>query len=244
MTPLLEAEAVEKRYAAHQVLAGVNLRISRCEHLLVTGPSGCGKSTLLHLIAGLEAPDGGLLRISGSIVSAKSEVTLPPHRRELAMVFQDLALWPNLSVLGNVLLGLSSVNATSSEKRTIAHAALEACEIATLAAKRPVQLSGGEQQRVALARALAVRPKLLLLDEPFNGVDLILRTALLQHIRKLADEAEATVLLVSHNPADARLLSARVAVLEDGVICEEGTLEELKLSSRSRTMAAWQKEFH
>ena len=158
------------------------------------------------------------------------------------MVFQDLGLWPNLTALQNVLVGLSGLNVAKKQRVERAHAALASCGIAELANKRPHVLSGGEQQRVALARALAVRPRLLLLDEPFVGLDIILKNALREQIRALCDEMESTVLMVSHNPSDGAFLAAEVAVLEDGSLRERGMLEALRCAPCSRTMQAWAQE--
>ena len=158
------------------------------------------------------------------------------------MVFQDLGLWPNLTALQNVLVGLSGLKLAKKQRLERASAALASCEIAELANKRPHLLSGGEQQRVALARALAVRPRILLLDEPFVGLDIILKNSLLQQIRHLCDQMELAVVMVSQNPSEGAFLSAEVAVLEDGSIRERGTLQELRRAPSSRTMQAWDKE--
>src|SRR5207302_7829754 len=141
--------------------------------------------------------------LGGQIVSEPGRILVPPHRRGVTLVFQDLALWPNLSVLDNVLLGLAGTRLTRSEARACTREALALCGIAALAARRPGRISGGQQQRVALARALAPRPRFLLLDEPFAGLDLVTRARLLREIAALAVERGVTLLLVTHDPLEA-----------------------------------------
>ncbi len=164
-----EFRSVSKTYDGRTILAEVSFIIPTGEHTAILGPSGCGKSTALRLLAGLEAPSAGQVLLDGCIVSQPNTVLQPPHLRGVAMVFQDLALWPNLSVMDNVLLGLSGVGLTKQEARTRASEALALCAIESLAKRKPGTISGGEQQRAALARAIAGRPSYLLLDEPPVG---------------------------------------------------------------------------
>ena len=152
------------------------------------------------------------------------------------MVFQDLALWPNLSALENVWLGLTRKNFSKEEARERAHQALVVCGIEQLAGRKPGTLSGGQQQRVALARAIATRPTFLLLDEPFSGLDLILKKRLLGEISILAERSELTVILVSHDPLDALGLCRSVVVLAEGRVEESGQLTELLERPRSETL--------
>jgi iron(III) transport system ATP-binding protein len=169
MPVLLEIENVEKSFGKNHVLSELSLSVCKGVNVLLSGASGSGKSTLLRLIAGLDVPDRGSIRIAGKLVSQHKKMLVAPADRGIAMVFQDLGLWANLTVRQNVLLGLASARLDRRQKQERTDAALELCQIASRAAERPFRLSAGEQQRVALARAIAVRPKLLLLDEPFTA---------------------------------------------------------------------------
>jgi iron(III) transport system ATP-binding protein len=215
---LLEIENIEKSFGKSRLLTGLSLAVCSGKNVLLNGPSGCGKSTLLRLIAGLDVPARGTIRIEGRLATHHRQLLIPPSQRGIAMVFQDLGLWANLTARQNVLLGLAGSRLTRGEKQQRAQDALDLCQIASKAAERPFRLSVGEQQRVALARAIAVRPKLLLLDEPFTGLDLLLKQSLLEPILDLWRAQGTTVLLVSHYPADAMPLSADLVHLEHGRI--------------------------
>jgi iron(III) transport system ATP-binding protein len=236
-----EFRAVSQRYAGHAALVGVSFAVSAGEHTALLGRSGSGKSTALRLLAGLELPSEGHVLLDGQVVSEPRRVVLPPHRRGVAMVFQDLALWPNLTVLENVLLGLAAARLSRQQARVRAREALTLYGIDALANRKPGQLSGGEQQRVALARATAPRPQFLLLDEPFSGLDLVLKTRLLKEIAALADEQQLTVLLVSHDPLDAVTLCRSAVVLEEGRVTEAGALADLLNAPRSELLRTFQR---
>jgi iron(III) transport system ATP-binding protein len=152
------------------------------------------------------------------------------------MVFRDLALWPNLSVMDNVLLGLSGAGLAKKEARTRAHEAVAWCGIESLADRKPGNISGGQQQRVALARAFAVQPSFLLLDEPFSGLDLVTKTKLLEEIAALAVAQKLTIVLVTHDPMEATTLCRSALVLENGHVGEAGTLEDLLHAPRSEML--------
>jgi ABC-type sugar transport system ATPase subunit len=222
-----ELQNVSKSYGGKPVLSQLSLTFESGRHTAVVGPSGCGKSTLLRLVAGLDAPSSGQVLIDGEVVSEPGVVLRPPHRRHLAMVFQDLALWPNLSVLGNVSLGLAGKHLPRQEARTRAEESLTICGIADLADRKPGQLSGGEQQRVALARAMAARPTFLLLDEPFASLDLSTKDRLLAEIRSLAEAQPLTLIVVTHDPLEATTLCQHAIMLEDGMLIESGSWGEL-----------------
>jgi ABC-type sulfate/molybdate transport systems ATPase subunit len=155
------------------------------------------------------------------------------------LVFQDLALWPNLTVLENVELGLAGAGLSRRERRSQALSALRVCRIEELARRRPAQLSGGQQQRTALARALALRPKALLLDEPFSGLDIAIKGHLFTEIRRLREEFGATVILVSHDPLEATALCSYGAVIEEGRVIERGMFGDLLREPKSATLRAF-----
>jgi len=228
-----ELQNVSKSYGGKPVLSHLSLIFEAGRHTAVMGPSGCGKSTLLRLVAGLDAPSSGRVLIDGEVVSEPKAVLRPPHQRQLAMVFQDLALWPNLSVLGNVSLGLAGKHLPRQEARTRADETLAICGIADLADRKPGQLSGGQQQRVALARAMAARPRFLLLDEPFASLDLSTKDRLLVEIRSLAEDQPLTLIVVTHDPLEATSLCQHAIVLDDGALIESGAWDDLLRSPQS-----------
>lgn len=236
MNPLLGLRNIAKRFGSVDVLHDVSFDVSRGERFALLGPSGCGKSTLLRLIAGLDVPSGGELWIDGSQASLTGEVLVPAHERGVAMVFQDLALWPNLTVRGNVELGLVANTLRREERAQRAQAALDVCRIGELGERHPSELSGGQQQRVALARALAVQPQVLLLDEPFSGLDLATKSYLYAAIRQLCADLALTLIMVTHDPLEASALCSHAAVLESGRVVEIGELDALLREPASETL--------
>lgn len=228
-----EFQSVSKTYAGQAALSNVSFTVASGGHTAILGPSGCGKSTSLRLLAGLEAPSAGKILFGEEVISEPGKILRPPHLRRIAMVFQDLALWPNLSVLDNVLLGLSGSGLSRRDCEERAREALALCAIETLADRLPGTISGGEQQRAALARAIAVRPAFLLLDEPFSGLDLVIKIKLLEDISRLARECGMTILLVTHDPLEAKALCNLLIVLNHGTIEEKGGLNELLRTSQS-----------
>jgi ABC-type Fe3+/spermidine/putrescine transport system ATPase subunit len=231
-----ELRAVVARYDGHDALAGIDLTISPGEPTALVGPTGSGKSTVLRLLAGLKPPTSGEVWIDGQKASVPGQILVPPHQRGVGMVFQDLALWPNLSAIENVALGLSG---RGSARRSRAAAALALCGIETLAERRPGTLSGGQQQRVALARALASEPAFLLLDEPFAGLDLVTKARLLKEIAGLARERSITPVLVTHDPFEAIALCRSVAVLESGKLVEGGDFSAVLQAPRSEILSVF-----
>lgn len=228
-----EFRAVTKRFGDVTAVSGLSLHLLHGRHTAILGPSGCGKSTVLRLLAGLEAPTSGEVLVDGEVISDSGGVHLPPHRRRLTLVFQDLALWPNLTALGNVRLGLNGSALSRRESKSRARAALELCAVGDLAERRPSELSGGQQQRVALARAVAPKPDFILLDEPFAALDLVLKARLTDELRRLADAQRVTFVLVSHDPSDAIALCRWACVLDGGRLGEAGPLENLLKEPRS-----------
>jgi len=244
MTPLVSCRALKCRLGNQPVLNSADFDVAKNESVALLGSSGSGKSTLLRVIAGLHVAERGEVLIAGKPASRDGHLLIPPHRRGIAMLFQDLALWPNLTVAGNVRLGLSGLRLPRDESRNrIAHA-LELCDISELAGRRPGTLSGGQQQRVALARALAMQPALLLLDEPLGGLDLITKQAVLQQIAELKSELGFAVILVTHDPVEVRDLCTSLAVLEDGRIAEHALLDEVTANPQTNLGRAFAQALH
>lgn len=208
---MLEIEGLEKALSGQPVLRGISLAVEAGETLALLGPSGCGKTTLLRVLAGLEAPDAGHLRFDGQDLAG-----LPAHRRGFGLMFQDYALFPHLTVRGNVAFGLRMQGLPSEALRRGTDAALAQVGLSALAERDVAALSGGERQRVALARCLAPRPRLLMLDEPLAALDRPLRDALLAELREILEGAGLTALYVTHDQAEALAVADRVALMRSG----------------------------
>jgi ABC-type Fe3+/spermidine/putrescine transport system ATPase subunit len=214
----LSLRNVTKRFASHQALAGVTLDVAARESVVILGPSGCGKTTLLRLVAGLELPDNGEIWMSDIQVGGPGRNVLPPYRRQIGFVFQDLALWPHLTVAGNLQFVLDSLKVPRAERNQRIEDALKLVRIDGFAARYAHELSGGEQQRVALARALVGRPRFLLLDEPLSSLDAELRAAMRMELARLQRALELTTVYVTHDRDDAAVLADRVIEMRAGRI--------------------------
>lgn len=234
-----EFRSVSKLYDGNAALSAVSFMIEAGEHTAILGPSGCGKSTTLRLLAGLDTPSTGEVLLGRSVVSTPDTLDLPAHRRGVSMVFQDLALWPNLSVAKNVLLGLSGAGISRRDAQTRARRALSRCGIESFAARLPNTLSGGEQQRAALARAIAPQPDFLFLDEPFQGLDLVTKNHLLGEIKALASEEHFTIVLVTHDPLEVTTLCTSAVVLNGGRVEATGPLDDLLRAPKSEILEAF-----
>ncbi|AFZ68325.1 ABC transporter ATP-binding protein [Deinococcus peraridilitoris] len=230
----LDVREVHKHYGGVRALQGVSLSLPGGETLALLGPSGCGKSTLLRLVAGLEHPDAGHIVMDGRDVT-----NAPPERRDLSLVFQEYALFPHLSVLGNAAYGPRARGLPRHEAHTRARAALALVSLAQLERRRVSELSGGQQQRVALARALAPRPRLLLLDEPLSNLDERLRGELQLELRALFARLDASVLLVTHDQREALALSNHMALMRAGRIVQSGRTADV----HARPHSAWAAAF-
>ena len=189
--------------------------IQEGERVSILGPSGCGKSTLLRLIAGLEKPSQGEIKIKG-IKASSRENLLPPEKRNVGLVVQDKALFPHLSVYSNICIGIKK----NKTKDDIASELLSLFKIENLKSKYPHEISGGEQQRVALARSLATNPDLLMLDEPFSALDKDLKETLYSEISLVFSERKSTILLVTHDQKEAELMTERQIMMEKGSFLE------------------------
>jgi iron(III) transport system ATP-binding protein len=204
-----------------QALSGFNLDVARGQVLALVGPSGCGKTTALRIIAGLEAPDQGTVEIGGRLVAGPG-VNVAPEKRRVALVFQDFALFPHLTVEANVAYGLPKGRMRGRVAELLALVRLDG-----LARRMPHELSGGQQQRVALARALASEPDLILLDEPFSNLDPSVREEVRGEVRQLLRSVGITAIIVTHDQEEALSLAAEVAVMIDGAVLQTGTPSEV-----------------
>jgi len=218
--PVLELRAIDQAYGRHVVIKALSLTLTRGTIACLLGPSGCGKTTVLRSIAGFEPVRAGEIRLAGEIVSRPGFV-LPPEKRRIGMVFQDYALFPHLSVEGNVAFGLGHFERTA--RRTRVHAILRSVGLEASAGKYPHELSGGQQQRVALARALAAQPHLLLLDEPFSSLDVELRERLATEVRALLKAQGMTAVVVTHDQHEAFAMADEIGVMHNGCIVQWDT---------------------
>ena len=232
--PILEIENLGKSYAPGlpPVLEALSLRMAPGELVTLLGPSGCGKTTTLRLIAGLETPDTGSIRIAGRELTAPP---VPPERRGVGLVFQDYALFPHLTVLGNVLFGLHGLPRAARLAR--ARETLALVGLTVFESRLPHQLSGGQQQRVALARALAPSPALLLLDEPFSNLDAQLRHSTRQEVRAILRRSGTTAILVTHDQEEALAFSDRLLVMRAGQVEQVGPPQEVYMRPRTAFVA-------
>lgn len=196
----------------------MSLDVAPGDAIVILGPSGCGKTTLLRLIAGLEVPDTGTIDALGARVAETGHNLVPPHERGLGFVFQELALWPHLTVGENLGFVLGSAHVPRAERASRGQRALDMMRIGQLCGRYPHQLSGGEQQRVALARALVAQPKVLLLDEPFSSLDPELRTTRRAELHQVRRDLQVTMLYVTHDREDAASLADTVVEMRAGRI--------------------------
>ena len=212
--PFLRVTSVTKLYAGHGGVHDVSLDVGDGESVVVVGPSGSGKTTLLRLVAGLEQPDRGEIWLDGRQVAAPGRNIVAAHERRVGFVFQDLALWPHLSVRGNLEFVVASAAVSKPQRAERINGTLRLCQIEPVLADRyPHQLSGGEQQRVALARALVGSPRLLLLDEPFSSLDRELRVILRRELATLQRHLRITTIYVTHDAEDAAALADRTLTI-------------------------------
>lgn len=220
----VELDTIRKTFGPVVAVDDVSLSLPAGRITAVLGPSGCGKTTTLRVIAGFEAPDSGVVRIDGAVVSGPG-VFVPPEQRRVGMVFQQLALFPHLDVAGNIAYGLRGAGRSQRKERV--EELLELVGLSRMGGRRPDQLSGGEAQRVALARALAPRPAVVLLDEPFSSLDVSLRAGLRAEVRRILRAAEVTTLLVTHDQDEALSLGDQVVVMFDGRVVQAGPPESV-----------------
>ena len=234
--PGVRIQSLTKRYGDVAAVRGLDLRVEPGEMVALLGPSGCGKTTTLRLVAGFLEPEAGEIWVGERCLSSPAAV-IPPERRRMAMIFQSYALWPHMTVSQNVAYGLKFRAAPKADRDRRVKEILKAVQLEGYESRYPGELSGGQQQRVAVARALVVEPEILLLDEPLSNLDANLREEMRFEIRRLHELFAITTLYVTHDQAEAMVISDRVAVLQDGRVAQVGTAEELFERPRTRFVA-------
>ncbi|MEA3360577.1 MAG: ABC transporter ATP-binding protein [Thermodesulfobacteriota bacterium] len=222
---LIEIKGLLKRFKNVVAVNHINIEVKQGEMLTLLGPSGCGKTTTLRCIAGLEKPDGGEIIIDGK--SMLSEGFVQPSKRGIGMVFQNYAVWPHMKIFNNIIYGLKLQKIDKKSIQERAQQVLELVGLDGLEDRYPSQLSGGQQQRVALARALIGNPKVMLLDEPLSNLDAKLREKMRFEIKSLVRRMGITSVYVTHDQAEAMVISDRIAVMDSGNIVQIGTAEDI-----------------
>jgi ABC-type sugar transport system ATPase subunit len=230
----LEIMGVTKAFGPVKVLHGIDITVADGEFLVLVGPSGCGKSTLLRMIAGLESVTGGELKIGGAVVN-----DLPPRGRDIAMVFQDYALYPHKSVRDNIGFGLRMRNVAPDDIARRVDDAAKVLQITHLLDRKPGQLSGGQRQRVAMGRAIVRDPKVFLFDEPLSNLDAQLRAEMRVEIKKLHHRFRNTVVYVTHDQVEAMTLADRIAVMKGGHVEQLGSPDEIYNHPRTTFVAGF-----
>jgi len=223
-------KSVSKSYSSRPAVCDFSLTISRGERIVILGHSGCGKTTLLRLLAGFITPDKGIIEIDGQVVAAEGRNVQESEKRNLGMVFQDLALWPHLTVKGNLDFGLKARKMPTPQRIQKVVEMLKLVHMESYIDSKPAQLSGGQQQRVALARALILRPKALLMDEPLSSLDIELNLRLRKEILKLQKEIGFTLLYVTHDRQEAFEIGTRIVIMTHGKIEKVGPVNRIKES--------------
>ncbi|MGH7930954.1 MAG: ABC transporter ATP-binding protein, partial [Candidatus Binatia bacterium] len=235
---VIDVKEVSKRYNETVAVKSCDLQVASGEILALLGPSGSGKTTLLRLIAGFEKPDEGRIAIGGrTVVDVAGMVWIPAENRGVGMVFQDYALFPHLTVTQNVRFGLRDTS--KNERQSRVEELLRLTELARCADRYPHELSGGQQQRVALARALAPRPRVVLLDEPFNGLDPELRPQMRKEVARILRHLGTAAVLVTHDQEEALGMADQVAVIRNGELQQVGTPEDVYYSPKTDFVASF-----
>jgi iron(III) transport system ATP-binding protein len=230
----VQFDGISKNFGANTVVDDLSLTVQPGELFFLLGPSGCGKTTCLRLVAGFYNPDGGALRFDDRVVN-----NVPPHKRNTGMVFQNYALWPHLTVKGNVEYGLKVRKLARDERERRTAEALAMVRLEEYADRYPNQLSGGQQQRVALARALVIRPDVLLLDEPLSNLDAQLRLEMRREIKRLHEQTGVTAIYVTHDQNEALSIADRLAVMEVGKLRQIGSPREVYRAPQTRFVASF-----
>ncbi len=230
----LKLQGIHQRFGDTAVLKGIDLSIAAGEFLILVGPSGCGKSTLLNILAGLDTPSAGQVFLAGRDVTHTA-----PKDRDIAMVFQSYALYPNMTVAQNIAFGLEMRKVPTAERSAIVQRVATMLRIEPLLTRKPAALSGGQRQRVAMGRALARSPKLFLFDEPLSNLDAKLRVEMRAEIKLLHQRTKITTVYVTHDQVEAMTLGDRIAVMKDGVVQQFGTPDDIYTRPANAFVAAF-----
>lgn len=228
----IQLNHINYSYGSKRVLQDFTFTFEPGKTYSLLGPSGCGKTTVLRLIAGLETPQKGTIQINESVVSEPACLLIPPHKREIGFVFQDLALWPHFSVYENIAFGLKERKGNYNVKEKVFEM-LNLFSIEDQSKKHPHQLSGGQKQMVAIARSLVLNPKILLLDEPMANIDVQVKENIISHLYNLQRQKGFTMLYVTHDHHEATQAGNWIVVMNDGKIEASGTKEQILNTSNN-----------
>jgi len=224
----IRLRGIKKSYGGAVAIENLDLSVHSGEFLTILGPSGCGKTTTLRAIAGLEEPDDGEIQLGDRKVFSRREgIIIPPEKRGLGLIFQSYALWPHMTVARNITLALKEQKLSASEVENRLTNALDMVQMGELRDRYPSELSGGQQQRVAVARLIALRPSILLMDEPLSNLDAKLRTEMRAGLKRLHRDLDATTVYVTHDQIEALTLSDRIIVMNEGRIMQESSPYEI-----------------
>lgn len=236
---VLVIKNIKKSFHKSEIVKGISFEVEKGRLLALLGPSGCGKTTTLRMIAGIETPDDGEIRIDGMCANQGKKTLITQKQRHIGMVFQDLALWPHMTVYQNIEFGLKAIGLSRVERRKKTESVLSKVNMHNYANEYPSRLSGGQQQLVAIARAIVTEPKLLLMDEPLSNIDVRLRDDIRKEIKRIQQEMHITTVYVTHDQEDAFLLADKVAVMNKGILEQTGTPEEIYSSPGSLFVAGF-----
>ena len=227
--PIIKLKNISYKYSDKPILTHLNLGIEAGTITYILGSSGSGKTTILRLIAGLETPDEGEINIEGKPVSQKETILIPSQKRQIGYIFQDLALWPHMTIYKNIAFGPENIKEENIEDKVIE--VLSFFGLEEYAQKFPHQLSGGQQQMVAIARALVLKPKILLMDEPLASLDVKSKRKILEYIVTIKNRYNLTIVYVTHDHREAFAIADRIVVINEGKIQESGSVEQIKQSN-------------
>ncbi len=226
---IIKLNNIKHFYDNKPVLHDLTINIEANRLVCLLGGSGCGKTTILRLIAGLEIPQNGQIAIENKIVTENKKILIPPHQRNIGFIFQELALWPHFTVYNNIAFGLKE-RKEKKIKDTV-FKMLNFFDIQEHSEKYPHQLSGGQKQLLAISRSLVLKPKILLMDEPLANLDVNLKRKILEHIKKMKQDFELTIIYVTHDHKEAFAIADKIVVIDKGKIEETGTVEQIKKSN-------------